>query len=80
MLTVGFGRRHVDAEPRPREPFKTIVRAAYGDATGHVLLISAGIAVVGVIATLFLKPAKLRDSVDLAETPEPTGDKAPVAP
>ncbi|MEU6729931.1 hypothetical protein ABZ917_40030 [Nonomuraea wenchangensis] len=23
---------------------------------------------------------KLRDSVDLAETPEPTGDKAPVAP
>ncbi|MEZ7126940.1 hypothetical protein ACBR40_16545 [Nonomuraea sp. AD125B] len=32
------------------------------------------------IAILFLKPAKLRDSVDLAETPEPTGDKAPVAP
>ncbi|MFJ6852085.1 MDR family MFS transporter [Streptomyces sp. NPDC091271] len=42
-----------------------VVRAAYGDATGHIFLISAGIAVVGVIATLFLTPTKLRDSVDL---------------
>ncbi|MFH8868668.1 MFS transporter [Streptomyces griseus] len=42
-----------------------IVRAAYGEATGHIFLISAGIAVVGVIASLFLTPTKLRDSVDL---------------
>ncbi|MFJ4836962.1 MDR family MFS transporter [Streptomyces sp. NPDC088746] len=42
-----------------------VVRAAYGDATGHIFLVSAGIAVVGVIATLFLTPTKLRDSVDL---------------
>lgn len=42
-----------------------IVRAAYGDATGHIFLISAGIAVVGVIASLFLTSTKLRDSVDL---------------
>ncbi|MEU2681258.1 MULTISPECIES: MDR family MFS transporter [unclassified Streptomyces] len=42
-----------------------VVRAAYGDATGHIFLISAGIAAVGVIATLFLTPTKLRDSVDL---------------
>lgn len=42
-----------------------VVRAAYGEATGHIFLISAGIAVVGVIASLFLTPTKLRDSVDL---------------
>ncbi|MFD5871094.1 hypothetical protein [Streptomyces sp. NPDC060322] len=29
------------------------------------LFISAGIAVVGVVASLFLRPTKLRDSVDL---------------
>nr|WP_031507845.1 MDR family MFS transporter [Streptomyces megasporus] len=43
-----------------------VVRAAYGDGTGHVFLISACIAVIGVIATLFLTPVRLRDSVDLA--------------
>ncbi|MFJ3936037.1 MFS transporter [Streptomyces parvus] len=42
-----------------------VVRAAYGDATGHIFLIAAGIAVIGVIASLFLTPTKLRDSVDL---------------
>jgi len=38
---------------------------AHGDATGHIFLVSAGIAVVGVFASLFLTPTKLRDSVDL---------------
>ncbi|MFF2330330.1 MULTISPECIES: MDR family MFS transporter [unclassified Streptomyces] len=42
-----------------------VVRSAYGDATGTIFLISAGIAVIGVIASLFLTPTKLRDSVDL---------------
>ncbi|WP_433445338.1 MDR family MFS transporter [Nonomuraea sp. CA-141351] len=49
------------------EPIKTIVRAAYGDATGHIFLISAAIAAVGLVAAAFLKPAKLRDSLDLPE-------------
>ena len=44
---------------------RLVVRAAYGDATGHIFLISAAIAVVGLIATLFLQPVKLRDSLDL---------------
>jgi EmrB/QacA subfamily drug resistance transporter len=47
---------------------QTIVRAAYGDATGHIFLIAAGIAVVGVIAAFFLKPTKLRTTLDLGET------------
>ncbi|RLP93293.1 MULTISPECIES: MDR family MFS transporter [unclassified Micromonospora] len=44
-----------------------IVRAAYGDATGHIFLISAAIAVVGVIAALLLKPVTLRTSLDLPD-------------
>ncbi|KAB8194618.1 MFS transporter [Nonomuraea phyllanthi] len=51
------------------EPIKGIVRSAYGDATGHIFLISAAIAVVGLVAAAFLKPAKLRDSLDLPEQP-----------
>ncbi|MFG3437283.1 MDR family MFS transporter [Nonomuraea sp. NPDC047897] len=54
------------------EPVRTIVRAAYGDATGHIFLISAGITVVGLVAAAFLKPARLRDSLDLPE-PDPKG-------
>ncbi|WP_189332211.1 MDR family MFS transporter [Actinoplanes ianthinogenes] len=48
-----------------------VVRASYGDATGHIFLISMGIAVVGVIAALLMKPAKLRSTVDLAAAKEP---------
>ncbi|MGI5452712.1 MDR family MFS transporter [Streptomyces sp. CA-249302] len=41
-----------------------IVSGAYGDATGHVFLISAGVAIVAVIATALLKPVTLRTSID----------------
>ncbi|GAA1739168.1 MDR family MFS transporter [Luedemannella helvata] len=47
------------------EPIRTMVRAAYGDATGHIFLISALIAVVGVIATIVMRPRLLRSSLDL---------------
>ncbi|MFI2649899.1 MDR family MFS transporter [Micromonospora fulviviridis] len=50
------------------EPVQNIVRAAYGDATGHIFLISAGIAVVGILAALLLKPVTLRSSLDLPDT------------
>ncbi|WP_438943114.1 MDR family MFS transporter [Nonomuraea aridisoli] len=59
------------------EPVKPVVRAAYGDATGHIFLISAAIAVVGLIATLFLQPVKLRDSLDLPAPAEE--EKSPVS-
>jgi hypothetical protein len=42
-----------------------IVRAAYGDATGHIFLISAAIAVIGVIAAALLRPAALRSTVEM---------------
>jgi len=51
-----------------------IVRAAYGDATGHIFLISAGIAVVGVIAALLFKRITLRSTIDLARPGRQAGD------
>ncbi|WIM96320.1 MDR family MFS transporter [Actinoplanes oblitus] len=48
-----------------------IVRVSYGDATGHIFLISMGIAVVGVLAALLMKPTKLRSTVDLGTATEP---------
>jgi EmrB/QacA subfamily drug resistance transporter len=62
---------NLDALPAAVE---TIVRAAYGDATGHIFLISAAIAVVSVVAALLLRPVTLRTSLDLpSNVPAPTG-------
>jgi EmrB/QacA subfamily drug resistance transporter len=49
-----------------------IVRAAYGDATGHIFLISAAIAVVGVVAALFMRPTDLRTTVDMTTAADET--------
>jgi EmrB/QacA subfamily drug resistance transporter len=61
------------------KPIATIIRASYGDATAHIFLISAIIAVVSIIAALALPRITLRSSVDLAQPapadgvpPEPT--------
>jgi EmrB/QacA subfamily drug resistance transporter len=53
-----------------------IVRAAYGDATGHIFLISAIIAVVGVIAALLFKQITLRTTIDLAKAAAPGAKRA----
>ncbi|MEV6160334.1 MDR family MFS transporter [Streptomyces sp. NPDC052052] len=58
----GGSTLNIDAMP---PQIQEVVRAAYGDATGTIFLISAAIAVIGVVAALFLTPTKLRDSVDL---------------
>ena len=54
------------------EAIQNLVRVAYGDATGHIFLISAVIAVVGVIAALLMKPTPLRTTVDLTKAAEET--------
>ncbi len=50
---------------------QTVVHTVYGDATAHIFLISAAVAVVGVIAALLLKPITLRTTIDLDKTAEP---------
>jgi EmrB/QacA subfamily drug resistance transporter len=52
-------------------PVQEIVRAAYGEATGQIFLVAAAVAVLGIVATLFLTSTELRDSVDLEVEPEP---------
>ncbi|WP_306214097.1 MDR family MFS transporter [Actinoplanes sp. RD1] len=55
------------------DSIQQIVRAAYGDATGHIFLISAIIGVVGVLAAVFFRRITLRSTMDLgasAETPK----------
>ncbi|ATO13329.1 EmrB/QacA family drug resistance transporter [Micromonospora sp. WMMA2032] len=65
--TGGGGGSTLNLDALP-EPVRQIVRAAYGDATGHIFLISAAIAVVGVVAALLLRPVTLRSSLDLPDT------------
>jgi EmrB/QacA subfamily drug resistance transporter len=43
------------------------VPAAYGEATGTVFAISAGVALLGVVAAVLLKPVSLRTSLDVSE-------------
>jgi EmrB/QacA subfamily drug resistance transporter len=46
-------------------PVRDIMRAAYGDATAEIFLIAAGIAVVALMAVLFIKEQPLRRTVDI---------------
>ncbi|BFU47292.1 MDR family MFS transporter [Krasilnikovia sp. MM14-A1004] len=61
----GGGSLNLGALP---EPIREIIRAAYGDATGHIFLISAAIAAVGVVAALLLPEITLRTSLDLNDS------------
>ena len=58
---------------------QTVVHTVYGDATAHIFLISAAVAVVGVIAALLLKPITLRTTIDLEKKEEDTVVSDPIA-
>jgi hypothetical protein len=47
-----------------------IVRAAYGDATGHIFLIAALAAVVAFVAIIFVKEVPLRTTVSMTTSAE----------
>jgi EmrB/QacA subfamily drug resistance transporter len=51
-------------------PIADIMRAAYGDATAGIFMISAAVSVVALIAVIFIKEVPLRKTVDI--TPEAT--------
>jgi hypothetical protein len=52
------------------EPVREIMRAAYGDATAEVFLISAAVAVVALVSVLFIKEKPLRRTVDIQPAPD----------
>ena len=62
------------------EPLAVIVRAAYGDATGHIFMVGFWFAVVALLAVVFLREVPLRTTVSMAEevaTAAVTGTGAP---
>ncbi|WP_334685847.1 MFS transporter [Arthrobacter sp. CAN_A2] len=60
-------------------PIADIVRAAYGDSTALIFLITAVIAVVGLVCVLFIKETPLRRTVDFAQA-APAGPAASMSP
>jgi EmrB/QacA subfamily drug resistance transporter len=62
----GLGGGSLDLAALP-EPIRSIVRASYGDAVGHIFLISAGIGLVGLVAAVLLPKVSLRTSIDLPD-------------
>lgn len=53
------------------QPIRDIMRAAYGDATAQIFLISAVIGVIALVAVLFIKEKPLRRTVDIQPEVEP---------
>ncbi len=60
------------------EPVLVIVRAAYGDATGHIFLIAAAVAAVGLICALLVREVPLRTTVELVKEPTAEDGAAPL--
>ncbi len=61
------GAAQLDLSTMP-EPIKLIVRASYGDGAAMIFMISACIAVVALVAVLFIKEVPLRRTVDIVDT------------
>ncbi|GAA2335469.1 MFS transporter [Saccharopolyspora halophila] len=65
-MAGGGGTSDLDVGALPG-PIQTIVRSAYGDAIGDIFLISACVAVVTLITTLFIREKPLRTTVESDE-------------
>jgi len=63
-MPTGGGGGDLDIAALP-EAVQHIVRAAYGDATGRIFMVSAAVGAIGLVAALFLRPVRLRTTLDL---------------
>lgn len=70
-ITGGSSGGSLDIDSLPG-PVESIIRAAYGDATGRIFLIAAAAAVVALIAVSLLPNRPLRRTIDLDSTPDGT--------
>jgi EmrB/QacA subfamily drug resistance transporter len=64
------GSQSLDLASLPK-PMENVVRGAYGDSIGLLFLIASGVAVVSVIAVVFMRSTRLRDH--FATGPSVTG-------
>ncbi|MGO4191214.1 MFS transporter [Arthrobacter sp. YAF17] len=72
-IPVGGGAgSSMDLKDMP-QPVREIMRAAYGDATAQIFMISAIIGLVALVAILFIKEQPLRRTVDIV-SPSVKGD------
>ncbi|WP_431955487.1 MDR family MFS transporter [Nocardia lijiangensis] len=71
--TSGSGSLNLDALPGP---VATIVRTAYGDATGRIFLIAALATAVALIATALLPNRPLRNTIDIDPALDPMRENA----
>ncbi|MDQ0802343.1 MDR family MFS transporter [Arthrobacter sp. SLBN-112] len=69
VQATGNGGASMDLKDLPA-PIADIMRAAYGDATAGIFMISAIVSAVALIAVIFIKEVPLRKTVDI--TPEST--------
>jgi EmrB/QacA subfamily drug resistance transporter len=60
-------------------PVVRIVRSAYGDATGHLFLIAAVVAVISLVAVSFIREVPLRTTVGVSDAPPASESSAAVA-
>ncbi|MEU1996943.1 MDR family MFS transporter [Nocardia gamkensis] len=70
IQTKSSGGSNLDLGALPA-PIATIVRAAYGDATGRIFLIAAGATVVALIAAALLPNRPLRRTIDIDPALDP---------
>ncbi|MCX6497657.1 MAG: MFS transporter [Arthrobacter sp.] len=63
-VTGGSGGSSMDLKDLPPQ-IRDIMRAAYGDATAEIFMISAIVGIVALVAVLFIKEKPLRRTVDL---------------
>ena len=71
-VTGGSAGASMDLKDMPA-PIRDIMRAAYGDATAQIFLISAIIGIVALIAILLIKESPLRRTVDILPAPAAGG-------
>lgn len=74
VVTSGGSGSSLDLDALP-PPVALVIRTAYGDATGRIFLIAGFVAIVTLIAVLFIPNRPLRQTIDIAEAPEP-GEQA----
>ena len=68
----GGASASMDLKDMP-EPVREIMRAAYGDATAQIFMVSAVVGLVALVAILFIKEEPLRRTVDIV-SPAARGD------
>ncbi|QCO97160.1 MFS transporter [Arthrobacter sp. 24S4-2] len=75
-VTGGSTGARMDLQDMPA-PIRDIMRAAYGDATAEIFLISAVIGIIALVAVLCIKEKPLRRTVDIVPEPAAANDAGP---